>query len=293
MGCNNSKNVDVQDQPTDRSQPNAKSSKFDDIEKGVKKVSNDPKELDKLWLEIDTSKDNKVNLTEVFRFVEKRYPALNDPNAINKAYTYTTQRDGNGDAFVDRNEFPFLLRNLVYFAKANQVFQKIAGGDGLINRADFRSGSSQLNLKLSETEENEEFKRMDKNGGGTVNFDEFVGWLAKRKCPIDGTVIQEYEASDPRKANATATANAAAKSAAASTAAKPAAAAALRPPSLLLRLPLRLPLRPPSLRLRLPLRPLLLLVARLRQSRPLPAPPSSRPTRVQSSTRSRMSSRRH
>eukprot|EP00171_Calliarthron_tuberculosum_P013175 IDg13175t1 len=49
-----------------------------------------------------------------------------------------------------------------------------------------------VGLSLTEEEAAVEFKKMDKNGGGKVLFDEFCVWLAEKQCPVDGEVFTEH-----------------------------------------------------------------------------------------------------
>ena len=46
-----------------------------------------------------------------------KFPSLNNKYALMRAYKYTTLEEGDGDAWVERDEFPSLLKNLFFFNK--------------------------------------------------------------------------------------------------------------------------------------------------------------------------------
>jgi hypothetical protein len=129
----------------------------------------------------------------------EKYPLLNNKPALMRAYKQTTQRDGDGDAWVERPEFPSLLRNLVYFNKLFAAFDDVDGDDDRrLTLAEFRSGCVKVGLKVSTAEVDKAFASMDTNGGGKVLFDEFCAWVAETACPVDGEVVRTYTTtSDP------------------------------------------------------------------------------------------------
>ena len=69
------------------------------------------------------------------RTQEEQYPELDNKAGLMRAYKKTTLRDGDGDAWVERPEFPALLQNLVYFNVLARVFDAIDGDDD--RRVDF------------------------------------------------------------------------------------------------------------------------------------------------------------
>jgi hypothetical protein len=82
-----------------------------------------------MWKALDFNGNNKVSLAEIDKLVEAKYPVLNNKPALMRAYKYTTLREGDKDAYVEKNEFPSLLRNLLYFNRAYAVFDQIDTSD--------------------------------------------------------------------------------------------------------------------------------------------------------------------
>ena len=129
----------------------------------------------------------------------EKYPILNNKPALMRAYKQTTLRDGDGDAWVERNEFPALLRNLVYFNKLFFVFEEIdSDGDRRLTLDEFKSGCSKMGLQVSGKQADQVFASMDTNDGGKVLFDEFCAWVAKTACPVDGDVVTTYTVNTDR-----------------------------------------------------------------------------------------------
>ncbi len=47
----------------------------------------------------------------------QKFPILNNKSALMRAYKYTMDVEGNKDAWVQKEEFGSLLKNLFYFNK--------------------------------------------------------------------------------------------------------------------------------------------------------------------------------
>jgi Ca2+-binding EF-hand superfamily protein len=102
-----------------------------------------------------------------------------------RAYKKTILKDGDGDDWVEKHEFHALLLNIFWFNKLWKIFQSIAGvdGDRRMNFGEFQQGMGQLGLNLSGQEAQDEFKKIDGNGGGQVLFVEFCAYIRKRVNP--------------------------------------------------------------------------------------------------------------
>lgn len=110
-----------------------------------------------------------------------------------RAYKQTTLNDGNGNAWVQRNEFPCLIRNLLYFNKLFFIFSEIdQEGDRRINYNEFKEGIHHLGLNIPEDEIRAEFELMDLRDGGLILFDEFCAYAANKAIPVDGVVLTDY-----------------------------------------------------------------------------------------------------
>lgn len=113
-----------------------------------------------------------------------------------RAYKKTTLRDGDGDAWVERTEFPALVRNLFYFNRLALAFDAVdADDDRRLDRAEFGKGLHVLGLDMSEEQATRVFDQMDSNDGGLVLFDEFAAWAALEACPVNGDVVDEFVSS--------------------------------------------------------------------------------------------------
>ena len=110
---------------------------------------------------------------------------LNNKPALMRAYKQTTQRDGDGDPWVEKFEFPALLRNLVFFNKIYAVFDDVdTGDDRRIDFGEFKAGLGKVGLQYDDAKAKQEFAKIDTNGGGQVLFDEFCIWVAETTCPV-------------------------------------------------------------------------------------------------------------
>lgn len=103
-----------------------------------------------------------------------------------RTYKKTTLKDGDGDPWVEKHEFPAFLRNLFYFNKLFSVFEEIdTGDDRRVDIEEFVQGLDLLGMNMDRSAAENEFAHLDKNGGGQILFDEFCLWVARSKCPVD------------------------------------------------------------------------------------------------------------
>ena len=111
----------------------------------------------------------------------ERYPLLDNKPALMRAYKQTTLKDGDGDAWVERKEFPALIRNVFYFNKLFHVFDAIdRDDDRRVDEQEFLKSASLIGLTLPADQLKQEFSLMDRNGGGLVLFDEMAPALMIR-----------------------------------------------------------------------------------------------------------------
>ena len=70
----------------------------------------DPAELKKIFNEMNTTGGSTLSLMEITTWCVGRYPLLNNKPALMRAYKQTCLKEGgNGDAYVDPQEFPMLI----------------------------------------------------------------------------------------------------------------------------------------------------------------------------------------
>merc|ERR1712066_381302 len=143
----------------------------------------DNKKLHDLWNRLDFNGNNIVSLAEIDKLVVEKYPLLNHKPALMRAYKKTI-REGNGDDWVQKKEFKPLLGNLFYFNKVFWVFDQVDNDkDRRINLKEFKWCLQLVGMSMSAHQAEQEFRRVDKNGGGIVLFDEFCAYVTETKCP--------------------------------------------------------------------------------------------------------------
>lgn len=147
--------------------------------------------IDELWGKLDANDNDMSSLAEITSFVKTLsmdpskppkyngfFIGLNNKKALLRAYYRTTEHDSKDeDAFVQKDEFPALLRNIYFYNKLWTYFDKIdTDGDARLTKEEFAGGAKHLGVKLSEEEISEAFNKIDTNSGGIILFDEFCEW---------------------------------------------------------------------------------------------------------------------
>eukprot|EP00056_Hartaetosiga_gracilis_P010143 m.148755 g.148755 ORF g.148755 m.148755 type:complete len:656 (-) comp13263_c1_seq2:106-2073(-) len=179
--------------------PSITTKKFKKETKTINAALNDVKELKSYWKQLDFNGNNIVSLAEIDKFVGERFPALNNKPALMRAYKQTTLKDGDKDAWVEKKEFPFLLRNLLYFNVLFDTFDDIdTDDDRRVDFKEFKQGMGVLNIELDDVDAQAEFAAMDANDGGVVLFDEFAAWAATRACPVNDNIVTTFTTADDR-----------------------------------------------------------------------------------------------
>ena len=149
------------------------------LETEVQAITEDKKEIRKLWSCLDFNGNGIVSLAEIDKFVIERFPLLNQKPALMRAYKKTTKKDGNGDDWVQKKEFKALLKNLFHFNRVFYVFDSIdKDDDRRIDLNEFKEGFTQLKMATDRSTE-DIFAEIDRNGGGFILFNEFSSWYAK------------------------------------------------------------------------------------------------------------------
>eukprot|EP00055_Hartaetosiga_balthica_P004099 m.10115 g.10115 ORF g.10115 m.10115 type:complete len:567 (-) comp3617_c0_seq1:192-1892(-) len=173
--------------------PDISTKKFKQVEKKLRSVLKNKKQLHAQWRMLDVNNNGIVSLAEVDKYLANNFTLLHNARAVMRAYKYTTLIDGDGDEWIEPDEFPALLRNLIYFNKIYDVFDSIdSDGDHRISLDEFKNSMSLIGLTIPDDEAEAEFNAMDSNSGGVVLFDEFAAWCAVRQCPVDGDVRESF-----------------------------------------------------------------------------------------------------
>eukprot|EP00928_Gymnodinium_smaydae_P061375 TRINITY_DN45464_c0_g1_i1.p2 TRINITY_DN45464_c0_g1~~TRINITY_DN45464_c0_g1_i1.p2 ORF type:complete len:486 (+),score=169.82 TRINITY_DN45464_c0_g1_i1:105-1562(+) len=155
---------------------------FDDLEVKIKDLAKDQEKLKKMWHDLDYNGNGKVSLAEIDKFVVTFYPLLNHKPALMRAYKQTIAK--GDDDWVEHNEFKALILNLFYFNKLFWLFDKVdEDKDRRLTVDEFKWCLAVCGCNMTEAKARAEFKKVDKNGGGIVLFDEFCQYFAQEQIP--------------------------------------------------------------------------------------------------------------
>jgi hypothetical protein len=167
-------------------------SEFDALDLQIQQIVSNKDELKRLWSVCDFNGNGMCSLAEIDKMVLTQFPAMRHPRALIRAYKKATafesarQFKGNGDSFIQRQEFVCLLKNIVYFNRVFSVFEAIdTGDDHRIDFGEFLRGLPLLGLHLSAHEAEVTFRQIDRDGGGQILFEEFCSWLERTHAPVD------------------------------------------------------------------------------------------------------------
>lgn len=164
---------------------------FDKLEKKIKTIcsSNNGRGIQKLWSTLDYNGNGLVSLAEFDKMVTERYPVLNHKPALMRAFQDAKASDQSrhtqhSEDFVTKREFKRLLTNLFYYNKLFWLFDQADHGQD--RRIDFKEWQWCLSMSgemMSEAAARAEFRKIDRNGGGQILFDEFCAYFVQKKCP--------------------------------------------------------------------------------------------------------------
>jgi Ca2+-binding EF-hand superfamily protein len=158
-------------------------SKFEDLENQFKSWCKDNKKLKPIWDRLDFNGNHIVSLAEIDKLCVEAYPILNHKPALMRAYKATIKA-GDGDDWVEKKEFKMLLGNLIYFNKIFWLFDNADDDkDRRLTEKEFKWCMTCLGEKMSDHEASMEFRKVDRNGGGIILFDEFCKYVTSKKCP--------------------------------------------------------------------------------------------------------------
>lgn len=164
---------------------------FDRLEKKIKSICAEQsgRGATKLWRCLDYNGNGYVSLAEVDKFVVEKYPLLNHKPALMRAFQASKNVNGTQTGFaadnIERKEFKLLLINLFYYNKLFWLFDQ-ADQHGHDRRMDFEEWQwclTMTGVKLSQAAAKAEFRKIDRNGGGMILFDEFCQYFVNKQCP--------------------------------------------------------------------------------------------------------------
>jgi len=142
-----------------------------------------------LWARIDFNGNGYVSLAEIDKMVvemqndpESPFQGFNNKPALMRAYKASCMGGKKAD-WVERKEFPFLIRNLFFFDKLWDIFDDIdKDDDRRISQDEFQVGCQKSALidDPSPEEIAQVFDEMDTNDGNQILFDEFCVYTANK-----------------------------------------------------------------------------------------------------------------
>eukprot|EP00918_Siedleckia_nematoides_P069488 GHVU01151563.1.p1 GENE.GHVU01151563.1~~GHVU01151563.1.p1 ORF type:complete len:191 (-),score=53.26 GHVU01151563.1:303-875(-) len=159
----------------------------------AQKIISNKKTMEDLWMTLDMNDNKDVSLAEIDRMVvlnannpkdpyEGFFKGMNNKRALMRAYKHTIRREGNKDEYVQKNEFPALLRNLWFYTQLWKMFDDMdADNDQRVDLEEFTAAAKALKLKnlKKPADFKKAFDEIDTNGGGVVLFAEFCEWSLK------------------------------------------------------------------------------------------------------------------
>lgn len=158
----------------------------------------------KLWKRVDFNGNGYVSLAEVDKMVvadaasNGLFKDFNNKPALMRAYKASCKGGKNAD-WIERKEFPFLLRNMFYFDKLWDLFDDIdTDDDRRVEFDEFKAGLKKLGFHATEAEYVEYFDDMDGNDGGKVLFNEFCKYISNQLCSAK-TLELSFEGEPPAK----------------------------------------------------------------------------------------------
>eukprot|EP01043_Picozoa_sp_COSAG02_P015654 COSAG02_NODE_672_length_18655_cov_7.874003_6_plen_2500_part_00 len=142
---------------------------------------------------MDMNRNGTLSLAEIDKAVVEVWPEFNHKKALMRAYKAA---DLSQDGTITRDEFPLLLKYIVYFDNLWEKFDSIdKDGDHQLNMEEFHQGAEMLGLGkehgLNWATTVREFGLMDEDGGGAVRFDEFCAWCARKFISAQSSVKTE------------------------------------------------------------------------------------------------------
>eukprot|EP00039_Didymoeca_costata_P001585 m.53498 g.53498 ORF g.53498 m.53498 type:complete len:471 (+) comp10869_c0_seq2:49-1461(+) len=168
-------------------EPDIHTTKYDALEATLLVRVETKSKAKKFFKEIDDNNSGKISKKEFTTYITQHYPLLKDKAMLEYAFRKTTEQ-GDGDKFVDIDEFPALITNLFYFAKLTFVFSKIdKNHDGRVSFKEFCKSLIWIGLTLSTEDARKEFDSIDCDRGGdnAIDFEEFCDWVGRKKIPVD------------------------------------------------------------------------------------------------------------
>ena len=100
-----------------------------------------------------------------------------------------SSRGEAGDHYIEFREFRFFLLSLRQYFEYFVAFNRVdTSNDGRIELVEFKDAQDKIEVWVGKIDAEEEFKKIDKNGGGYILFDEFCSWAITKNLDLEDDV---------------------------------------------------------------------------------------------------------
>eukprot|EP01147_Barroeca_monosierra_P010438 gene10438-2569_t len=142
----------------------------------------DAETLKAWWRHLDGNGNGIVSLSEIHKFVQDKQWKVSRP-AMMQAYQFAIART---DDFVQRRDFPRLLRGMVFMNRLWSIFDTIdSSNDRRIDLDEFKHAFTKMHYPLTDEAATFAFDQIDHDDGGKVLFGEFCRYIASLACPME------------------------------------------------------------------------------------------------------------
>jgi len=158
------------------------------------KTPEDKKRRKQMFREFDPNGNGVLSLAEIDKGVRDVLgidEMFDSKPAIMRAYmiakdSQRSKRPEIGDDYIELREFKFFLLSLRQYFEYWQAFMRVdASGDRRIDLEEFKAAQSTIEVWVGEIDAEEEFGKIDRNGGGFILFDEFCKWAIKKNLDLE------------------------------------------------------------------------------------------------------------
>jgi len=131
--------------------------------------------------EIDKGIRDVLKIDEIF----DAKPAIMEAFKIAKNCT-KSKLGVQGDDYIEFKEFRFFLSSLRQYFEYYEAFSRVdVSGDKRIELTEFKNAQDKIEAWVGKIDAEEEFKKIDKNGGGYILFHEFLDWAITKNLDLE------------------------------------------------------------------------------------------------------------
>jgi len=157
-----------------------------------------------LWRRLDGEGHDMVDLADIEMLVGDMVRSglwpewMHHRRAIERAFSKSLPEDFS-HSDVAKEDFHGFLVSIFWFTRLEELFQDVdTNDDEQLDLGEFSRGLCQLGLILSPQEASDEFRLIDKDKTGIVDFGDFCMHVRRRVSPDDNPAFDEDQAADWR-----------------------------------------------------------------------------------------------